>query len=492
MTTAEIDDPGFAAGFEERLNRQLAQGHLSFEGRHRTKHGRVIPVEINTSTIYLDDQKAVLAVIRDISERVALEETRQAFAEAQSRSARELAAKNAELTLSEARYRQLTEGCLDGVVVADCAGTITLFNPAAERMFGYGSGEVIGRHIGLLMPKAFPLDQPVTADCDAPSRPHGLVGKTVEIVGRRKGGEEFPVELSLSAVERSGEVQLIGSIRDQTERQRMRAMLAQSEKLASIGLLSADVAHEINNPISYVANNLAVLERDLESLLRMVGLYESIHPVIASAEPETLIRIEALAEEFDWPYVHENLPRMLSRTREGIQRVAAIVTNLRGRARTSTPKMETVSISDLLESALEMLRGRLRRNHIEVVVEHGDVPAVVCVPAQISQVLLNLLINAAQAVETSGKPEGGWIRFASASVGEMAALCISDNGCGIDPEHFPRLFDPFFTTKSIGEGTGLGLSICQGIVTGHGGRIEVDSIRGEGTTFRVLLPVKPE
>jgi C4-dicarboxylate-specific signal transduction histidine kinase len=183
---------------------------------------------------------------------------------------------------------------------------------------------------------------------------------------------------------------------------------------------------------------------------------------------------------------------MLSRTREGIQRVAAIVTNLRGRARTSTPKMETVSISDLLESALEMLRGRLRRNHIEVVVEHGDVPAVVCVPAQISQVLLNLLINAAQAVETSGKPEGGWIRFGSASVGEMAALCISDNGCGIEPEHFPRLFDPFFTTKSIGEGTGLGLSICQGIVTGHGGRIEVDSIRGEGTTFRVLLPVKPE
>jgi two-component system NtrC family sensor kinase len=492
MTTADIDDPGFAAGFEERLNRQLAQGHLSFEGRHRTKQGRVIPVEITTSTIYLDDQKAVLAVIRDISERVALEETRQAFAEAQSRSARELAAKNAELTLSEARYRQLTEGCLDGVVVADCAGTLTLFNPAAERMFGYESGDVVGRHIGLLMPKAFPGDQPVRADRDVPSQPHGLVGKTVEIVGRRKGGEEFPIELSLSAIERSGEFQLIGSIRDQTERQRMRAMLAQSEKLASIGLLSADVAHEINNPISYVANNLAVLERDLESLLRMVGLYESIHPVIASAEPETLNRIEALAEEFDWPYVHENLPRMLSRTREGIQRVAAIVTNLRGRARTSSPKMETVSISDLLESALEMLRGRLRRNHIEVVIEHGDVPAVVCVPAQISQVLLNLLINAAQAVETAGRPEGGWIRFASASVEEMAALCISDNGCGIEPEHFPRLFDPFFTTKSIGEGTGLGLSICQGIVTGHGGRIEVDSILGEGTTFRVLLPVKPE
>jgi two-component system, NtrC family, sensor kinase len=490
MTTAEIDDPSFATGYEERLTRQMTTGHLSCEGRHRTKSGRVIPVEINTATIRLDEEKVVLAVIRDISERQALEETRQALAEAQSRNAREIEAKNAELTLSEARYRQLTEGCLDGVVVADQAGLITLFNPAAERMFGHTASEAIGQPLTILMPPSYRDAHGAGLARFVRTRESRLVGKTVELVGRRKNGEDFPMELSLNAVERGGEVQFIGSIRDQTERHRMRAMLAQSEKLASIGLLSAGVAHEINNPLAYVANNVAVLERDLSSVVEMIELYETAQPALESIAPVTLQEIRTLAEGFDWPYVRENLPRMLTRTREGVQRVASIVSNLRGLARTSPPKMESVRVSDLLETALEMIRGRMRRHQIDVVVEYGDVPPLVCVPAQISQVLLNLLINAVQSVETCGRAEGGKIRFASSVSGSMAILAVSDNGPGIEPESVPRLFDPFFTTKSVGEGTGLGLSICHGIVTGHGGRIEVESRLGAGATFRVLLPLK--
>jgi PAS domain S-box-containing protein len=491
MTTLQVDDPEFAAGYEDRLARQLSEGHLSCEGRHRTKDGRVIPVEINTSTIQLDEERAVLAVIRDISERRALEETRRAFAEAQVQSALDIAAKNAELILSEERYRQLTEACLDGVVVVDRAGLVTLFNPAAERMFGHESAEVIGRPVANLMPASFRCRDGLTFDEDVLTRVPALVGETVEVMGRRKEGDEFPLELSLSSVERGGELQFIGSIRDQTERQRMRAMLAQSEKLASIGLLSAGVAHEINNPLAYVGNNLAVLERDLASMLEMVSLYEQARPAIAAAEPAMLEQIEALSEAFDWPYVSENLPGMIARTREGVQRVATIVSNLRGLARTSPPKMEAARIPDLLESALEMLRGRLRRHNIAVNVTHGNVPSLVCVPTQISQVLLNLLINAAQAVEMTGRADGGHIRFTSALVGSTVMLVVADNGSGIEPENIPRLFDPFFTTKTVGEGTGLGLSICHGIVTGHGGRIEVETRQGEGTTFRVLLPVKP-
>jgi PAS domain S-box-containing protein len=489
MTTADIDDPSFAAGYDDRLARQIATGHLACEGRHRTKDGRVLPVEINSSMIQLDDQKAVLAVIRDISERIALEATRRAFAESRERYAREMAAKNSELTLSEARYRRLTEGCLDGVVVADRMGRITLFNSAAGRIFGYTTSELLGCPLAQLMPQAFG---------DAGDRPFEdlviyhdpeLVGRTVELIGRRKNGEEFPLELSLSAIDRDEDFQFIGSIRDQTERQRMRAMLAQSEKLASIGLLSAGVAHEINNPLAYVGNNVAVLERDVGSLLEMIALYESTTPELAAIATETLARIHALAEEFDWKYVRENLPRMLNRTRDGVQRVANIVSNLRGLARTAPPKMELAEIPDMVESALEMVRGRLRRNHIELVVDHGPVPAIVCVPAQISQVILNLLINATQAIESLGRTEGGQIRFTTWVEESDAVLAVFDNGCGIDAESLPRLFDPFFTTKDVGEGTGLGLSICHGIVTGHGGRIEVQSQSGGGTTFRILLPL---
>jgi signal transduction histidine kinase len=204
-----------------------------------------------------------------------------------------------------------------------------------------------------------------------------------------------------------------------------------------------------------------------------------------------LERIEAHAEEFDWPYVRVNLMPMIARTREGVSRVANIVSNLRGLARTSPPKMESARIADLLETALEMLRGRLRRHNIVVDVAEGSVTSLVCVPSQISQVILNLLINATQAVEMTGRTDGGRIRFTANVVGSTVVLAVADNGAGIEPENIPRLFDPFFTTKSVGEGTGLGLSICHGIVTGHGGRIEVESRVGEGTTFRVIFPAKP-
>jgi len=489
MTTNDIDDPPFAAGYEERLKSQLTLGHLSFEGRHRAKDGRVIPVDINTSTIVFDDQRAVLAVIRDITERKALEETRRQFAESQMRNAREMEAKNRELTESEARYRELTEGCLDAVIVADDQGRITLFNPAAEKIFGYRSGEILGQPFDRLIPGVFTASG--TLAVDNPSRDPQIVGKTVELRGRRKEGEEFPLELSLSAVKLAGVEQYIGSIRDQTERQRMRAMLTQSEKLASIGLLSAGVAHEINNPLAYVGNNLAVLERDLTGVLRMITYYEQADDVLAAAVPEVHRQIDELREEIDWSYVRDNLHRMLARTREGVQRVAAIVANLRGLARTSPTKMETVLIADLLESALEMVRGRMRRHNIEVKVEHAaDVPRLTCVPSQISQVILNLLINAVQAIESTGRTEGGWIRFQSVREGDSLLMMIADNGCGIDPASIPRLFDPFFTTKTAGEGTGLGLSITHMIISGHNGRIDVESRPNEGTCFRIYLPLK--
>jgi PAS domain S-box-containing protein len=404
----------------------------------------------------------------------------------------------AALTESEARYRQLTEGCLDAVVVADAQGTITLFNPAAETTFGYDASEILGRSFDLLIPGLFVApdrSHPATATAGAGDQVHPLVseiaGKTVELRGRRKGGEEFPLELSLSAITLAGVRQYLGSIRDQTERQRMRAVLAQSEKLASIGLLSAGVAHEINNPLAYVGNNLAVLERDLDGVLEIVALYEQARPLLAEANPALLQRINELGEELDWDYVKENLHRMLARTREGVQRVATIVSNLRGLARTSPTKMETVLLNDLLESAHEMVRGRMRRHNIELRVEHGpDVPRLTCVAAQIGQVILNLLVNAVQAIETTGRSEGGWVRFSTARVGDSVLIAVADNGCGIEESAFPQLFDPFFTTKSVGEGTGLGLSITHGIVTGHGGRIEVESRPNEGTCFKIYLPLK--
>jgi two-component system, NtrC family, sensor kinase len=482
LRTSDLDDPEFAAGFSDRLRAQLEKRHAAFEGRHRTKEGVVIPVDINTSTIQFEDQVAVLAVCRDITERKALETARRQFA-------LEIEAKNRDLLRSESRYRRLTEGAHDAVVVADQQGQITLFNPAAERTFGYTDDEVLLRPLCDLIPLA--LRDAKGRERIRDLRSAGLVGQTVELEGRRKDGEVFPLELSLSAVESEGEIQFIMSIRDQTERQRMRAMLVQSEKLASIGLMSAGVAHEINNPLAYVGNNLAVLERDFQGVLAMMECYEQGHSGLRESDPELIRKIEELSDDLDWPYVRSNLQRMLIRTREGVQRVANIVQNLRGLARTSAPKMEAVLIPELIAPAIEMVQGRVRRRGAEIVQLHLSTCRVMCVGSQISQVVLNLLVNAIQAIEMSGSEQGGRIEVKTGPEVEFFAIEIADDGGGIDPEFLPKLFDPFFTTKPIGEGTGLGLSISHGIVTGHGGRIEVESELGHGTRFRVLLPLNP-
>jgi len=488
LNTRDVDAPGFAEGFDERLERQLEQGNVRFEGRHITKDGRIIPVEMTTSKIRLEDTDAILALSRDITERKALEATRRQLADAELENARALAAKAQDLSRSEARYRMLTEGAHDAVIVADSEGRITLFNPAAERTFGYSSGEMIGQPITRLMPEALRGAHREGMERYVATRVSRVVGRTVELTGQRRDGETFPLELSLSAVESGGELQFIGSIRDQTERQRMRAMLVQSEKLASIGLLSAGVAHEINNPLAYVANNLAVLERDLKGVMSLIASYEAIEPKLRQVDPGGLHQVDDVSEDLDWPYVRSNLPRMITRTREGVQRVANIVQNLRGLARTSPPKMEPALLVDLISPALEMIQGRIRRRGLEVVQNHENPRRVACVASQISQVVLNLLVNAIQAIESHSE-HGGKIIVSSCPGSDYYSLEISDDGPGIDPESLSRLFDPFFTTKPVGEGTGLGLSISHGIVTGHGGRIEVESEVGVGTTFRILLPI---
>jgi PAS domain S-box-containing protein len=402
----------------------------------------------------------------------------------------DLRAVQGSLAESEARYRQLTEGCLDAIVVTDRDGRITLFNPAAERTFEYTAAEILDHPLAELF--ASDLREEVTSALAEylQTRSGRLVDQTVELRGRRKSGAPFPLELSLSAIEIAGSVLFMGAIRDQTERQRMRAKLAQSEKLASIGLLSAGVAHEINNPLANVGNNLAVLERDLAGMLQIVALYEQAGDVLTAAAPEIHRQIDDLCEKIDWRNVRDNLHHVLARAREGVQRVANIVSSLRGLATGSPAKREPFLISDLLESVLEMIRGRMRRSHIEIQVEHApDVPRLSCVSSQISQVLLNLLINAVQAIESTGRSGGGLIRLTTARAGDSILLSVEDNGCGIEPAALSQLFDPFFTTRPAGKGTGLGLSIAHGIVRSYGGWIEVESEPGRGSCFRLTLPL---
>ena len=162
--------------------------------------------------------------------------------------------------------------------------------------------------------------------------------------------------------------------------------------------------------------------------------------------------------------------------------------NLRGFARLDRAEVDLIDIHEALNSALEMIRGRLNRRHIAVEEENGDLPLVSASAVQINQVFLNLLVNAMQAIEATHK-EDGLILIRTRSNPKEVIIEVIDNGCGIPAEVLPQIFDPFFTTKSVGDGTGLGLSITHGIVQEHGGRMEVESTPGHGTCFRVILPI---
>jgi PAS domain S-box-containing protein len=378
----------------------------------------------------------------------------------------------------------LFEGIDDAVFVHDLQGRILEANTAACRRLGYARDELL---------------RLTTRDVDAPDFAAGFEGRLhVQLAQgrlicegrhRTRDGRVIPVEINTAAVRVEGRTVVLAVMRDLTERNHFRDYLARNEKLASIGLLSAGVAHEINNPLAFVSNNLAVLERDSTGLLDLLTLYQREFARLAKALPDLGEQARRIAEDIDLPYLLENLPRLLSRTREGVDRVTRIVHSLRGLARTDAPRPQDASIADLAEACLEIIRGRLRRHQIELRTDFGPTH-VRCVPTQMSQVLLNLFINALQAVEAARRGDRGWIRVGTKQEGENLMIEVADNGTGIAAEHLDKVFDPFFTTKDVGEGTGLGLSISHSIVAAHGGRIDVDSRPGEGTTFRVYLPLR--
>jgi signal transduction histidine kinase len=249
--------------------------------------------------------------------------------------------------------------------------------------------------------------------------------------------------------------------------------LVQSEKLASLGELAAGVAHEINNPVGYVSSNL-------HSLQKYLGVYDK---VLDSPSDE----VEALKKKLNFAFVREDMNQLMAETQEGVTRVKAIIQDLKDYARTNAAThYVTADVHVGLKSTLNIARHQLK-NRADVRLSLGDLPMVECAPAQIDQVLLNLIVNAAQAM-----PDGqhGMIDIATGVQGESVWVEVKDNGPGIPEAILGKIFDPFFTTKDPGMGTGLGLSVSQNIIQQHGGTLTVQSTVGAGTTFTMTLPIR--
>jgi signal transduction histidine kinase len=265
------------------------------------------------------------------------------------------------------------------------------------------------------------------------------------------------------------------------------AALIQSEQLASLGRLAAGLAHEINNPISYVMNNIAVLRRDVQTALKMLDAYGEGREALSRAQPELAAMVSRLEDEMDLAYVRENLGRMFDSTAEGLRRIRAIVQNLRDFARLDEAQFKDVDLSTALDSTLSALRHELDQKALRVTTDFQASPPVACHPGKINQMFYNVLLNAIQASAREGLLE---VRTRPDN-GNTVVVEIEDHGCGISSEHLPHIFEPFFTTKPVGGGTGLGLSVSFGIVRDHGGSLEVETRVGLGSLFRIRLPLEP-
>ncbi|WP_279506638.1 ATP-binding protein [Hahella sp. CR1] len=257
--------------------------------------------------------------------------------------------------------------------------------------------------------------------------------------------------------------------------------LLQSEKLASIGQLAAGVAHEINNPIGFVSSNLGSLENYIKDLMSIIDAAEAVRQNSDDENPQWS-DFKTIINDLELDYLRQDIPDVIAETRNGLERVRKIVQDLRDFTRAGEGEEWRHSpIEAQLESALAIAWNEIKYK-AEVIKEYGDVGEIECLPGQLNQVLLNLLVNAAQAIESSGKI---WLRTGFWDQGVWVE--VQDNGAGIPEETRKRIFDPFFTTKPVGKGTGLGLAISHSIIERHGGRIEVDSTPGQGSRFRLWL-----
>jgi len=260
------------------------------------------------------------------------------------------------------------------------------------------------------------------------------------------------------------------------------AQLLQSEKMAAIGQLAAGVAHEINNPVGYVYSNFSSLESYVGDLLSLIDTYNTAAQSVDN--PAFRGEVERVNRELDYEFLRKDIDCLIRESREGLERVKQIVQDLRDFSHVDSAEWLIADLHKGLDSTLNVIWNEIKFK-AEVIKSYGELEPVECIGSQLNQVFMNLIINAAHAIETQGTI---WLETGKRD--DWVFVRVRDNGCGIAPEHLKRLFEPFFTTKPIGTGTGLGLSVSYSIVAKHHGRLEVESEPGKGSAFTVWLPIR--
>jgi PAS domain S-box-containing protein len=464
------------------------------------KHKENAVVEMRVVETEWEGEMAYLATLRDITDRKRAEEMLWLYDRA-------IAATSTGVTISDATHPE---------------HPIIYCNPAFESMTGYRREEIIGKNCQFLQGsetdpvaveiirkalqtkseckvilKNYRKDGTTFWNCFSISPVRDRTGKLTHFIGvQRDITQSKQAEEALhksEAQSREQAAQLAAALK---ELKATHSQLVQSEKMSSLGLLIAGVAHEINNPVSFIHGNLSHLKDYTQDLFHHLELYEQHYP-------NPVEEIQQEREDNDLDFLAEDLPRILSSMSVGVDRICQIVQSLRNFSRHDDSQMKPVNLHEGIDSTLLILNHRLKGNGekppIQIVKEYGNLPPVECFAGPINQVFMNILSNAIDALEDARSkqtnqqmPEiASQVRICTEVVGKFVEIKIADNGPGITEEVKERIFDTFFTTKPIGKGTGMGLSISyQIIVERHKGELSCNSELGKGTEFTIRLPLQ--
>jgi len=416
-----------------------------YETIRLAKDGRPVDISLTVSPLFNQSGKVAGAskVARDITERKLAQQA---------------------LRETTARLRTVTETAVDGVILIDARGVVLMFNPACEKLFGYSADTVIGENVKMLMPQPYrhEHDRYITNYRD--TRDPKIIGSGREVIGLRKDGSTFPMDLSVGEARQDGESIFVGIIRDLTSRKRTEAELEQARaelvrvaRVTTLGELTAAIAHEVNQPLTgLVSSGNACLRWLAGDVPNLKAARESVERMISAG----------------------------SRAGEVIRRIRALV----GKA---PPLRDRLNINDAITEVIALIRGEIQRNHISLKTKLStDVPLVLGDRIQLQQVILNLILNAVEAM-SDVSPQPRELSVSSAKDGPNGALVsVRDSGTGLDGAALDRIFEAFYTTKA--HGMGIGLAVSRTIIQAHGGRLWAAPNVPQGAIFQFTLPADGE
>jgi PAS domain S-box-containing protein len=400
----------------------------------------------------------------------------------------------AELSAKETAIREkdIVEHLPDGLLIIDLNGRIVSVNTAAQNMFNLSSIAMKELMIETLIP-SITYSQMVN---DVALFDNLLSGQIILIEGRKKNGDIFPIEAHFSKMTLVIDFKVMFScvMRDITERVQLEKQLSQINKLESIGQLAAGIAHEINTPTQYVSDNTVFLKKSFTSCIDVIRLCQGIcNQSAEKITEEDLNNVNSLISNTDIEFILEEAPIAITQSLEGLHRITTIVQAMKSFSHPSKGEMQLTTISEAIETTVTVARNEWR--YIATLVTHydDDLPKIMCIRDELNQVFLNMIVNAAHAIEEKKNKydmHSGEIKILVSKQEKNIIIKLIDNGAGMSSEVKDRIFDPFYTTKGVAKGTGQGLSLAYSvIVERHKGQIEVISKLGEGTTFVISLPI---